>query len=316
MRVVLAGGTGFLGRKLCSALVDRGDQVVVLSRHPEQTRHRVGGPVEVQAWDPSGGTGTGGWVEALGSAHAVINLAGENIGGRGPIPTRWSGALKRELRASRLQATRTLVSAIGATDPPRRPGVLVNASAAGYYGNRGDELLTEQSTPGDDFLANLCVDWEGAASAAEAFGVRVVRLRTGVVLDQGALASDLLVLTSRLGVAGPLGNGRQWWSWIHRDDVVGLILHALDTEAVSGAMNAAAPAPRRMRDFPVVLGNLLHRPAWLPTPAFALRIAFGELADALLLASQRVAPECARSTGYAFRFQTLEDAFGDIVRRR
>jgi uncharacterized protein (TIGR01777 family) len=313
MRVVVAGGTGFLGRRLCAALVDRGDAVVVLSRDPQQTKQRMEGSTEVLAWDPSGGTASGGWVAAVGSAQAVINLAGENIGGRGPIPTRWSPALKHELRSSRLQATRTLVSAIAATDPARRPHVLVNASAAGYYGDRGDELLTEQSTPGDDFLANLCVDWEAAAITAEALGVRVVRLRTGVVLDHGALASDLLVLTSRLGVAGPLGNGRQWWSWIHRDDVVGLILHALDTEAVSGAMNAAAPAPRQMRDFPVVLGNLLHRPAWLPTPAFALRLAFGDLADALLLASQRVAPERALNTGYAFRFHRLEDAFRDIL---
>jgi len=265
-------------------------------------------------WDPSQPTPAGEWVEEFGSVDAVVNLAGENIGGRGPIPTRWSGALKAELRASRLQATRALVNAIAQTDSARWPRVLVNASAAGYYGDRGEEVLTEQSTAGDDFLAKLCVEWEAAACAAEALGVRVVRLRTGVVLDGGSLASDLLVLTSRLGVAGPLGSGRQWWSWIHREDVAGLILHALDREAVSGPLNLVAPAPRRMRDFAVVLGRLLHRPVWLPAPAFALRVALGELADALLLGSQRVSPVLALNTGYTFQFTSLEDAFSDILR--
>ena len=234
------------------------------------------------------------WVQRLGQVQAVVNLAGENVGGHGPLPRRWTEAHKTRLRASRLQATRALVEGLAVTPAERRPQVLLNASAIGYYGDRGDEVLTEASAPGNDFFANLCLDWEVATLAAEDLGLRVVQLRTGVVLAPGAMASDLLVLASRLGAGGPLGSGRQWWSWIHRDDVIGLTQFALHTDAISGAINLVAPNPRQMRDFPAVLGRLLHRPSLLRTPAWALRLAFGELADQLLLASQRVLPARAR----------------------
>jgi uncharacterized protein (TIGR01777 family) len=227
-------------------------------------------------------------VQTLTHADGVINLAGENVGGHGPLPPRWSPALKRRLRLSRLEATQAIVQALAEAPPEQRPHVLINASAVGYYGDRGDEILTEDSLPGVGFFPALCSDWEVAAASAESLGLRVVRLRTGVVLERGAMAARLLVLASRVGLGGPLGSGQQWWAWIHRADVIGLILHALQSESVYGALNVVGPEPRRMIDFPRELGHLLLRPSWVPTPAFALRLAFGEGADALLLASQRV----------------------------
>lgn len=316
MEVVIAGGTGFLGRPLCAALATEGHRVAVLSRHAVASRTLVGSGVDVLEWDPERLDADQAWVKRVGQADAVVNLAGENVGGRGPLPMRWSPEFKTTLRSSRLDATRAVVQALAATAADQRPRVLVNASAIGYYGNRGDEILTEQSPSGHDFFADLCREWEDAAVGAEPLPVRVVRLRTGVVLERGAMAADLLILASRLGVGGPLGSGRQWWSWIHRDDVVGLIGHAVRNEAVRGALNAVAPTPRLMVDFPRVLGQLLHRPSLVPAPAFGLRLAFGEVADALLLASQRVVPAQAVQTGYVFRYPELEDACEAILDHR
>jgi hypothetical protein len=210
-----------------------------------------------------------------------------------------------------MEATHAVVQALAVN--PRRPGVLVNASAVGYYGSRGEEVLTESSEPGVDFFGRLCVEWECSARKAESLGLRVVCLRTGVVLERGAMAAELLVLASRLGAGGRLGSGQQWWSWIHRDDVIGLVQHALAVDVVDGALNVVAPRPRRMIDFPRVLGRLLHRPSLAPAPACALRLAFGEMADALLLASQRVLPVQARETGYTFRYPDVEAALAAIL---
>ncbi|MBV9597876.1 MAG: TIGR01777 family oxidoreductase [Chloroflexi bacterium] len=311
MNILVAGGSGFLGHPLCTALVDGGHGVTVLSRRPERVRSAP--EVELLAWDPAHSGPDSAWVQRLREMDAVINLAGENLAGGGPLPSRWSPGAKAKLRTSRLQSTRVVVQALGSTPPERRPHVMINASAIGYYGDRGDEILTEASSAGTDFLATLCADWEAAAVEAEPLGVRVVRLRTGVVLDRGGMAADLLTLASWLGVGGRLGSGRQWWSWIHRADVIGLILHALHTEPLHGAFNAVGPAPRRMADFPRVLGQLLTRPSFMPAPSFALRLAFGEVADALLLASQRVLPNLAEETGYEFHYATLEQALQAIV---
>jgi uncharacterized protein (TIGR01777 family) len=316
MDVLVAGGTGFLGRPLCAALVCAGHRVVVLSRDPARARPGLDGAVQVLSWDPARADGNQPWVQQLGQADAIINLAGESVGGQGPLPVRWSPAFKARLRASRLDATQAIVQAIAATPIERRPRVLVNASAIGYYGDRGDEVLAEDSPPGRGFFANLCLDWEAAAQTAEDLGTRVVRLRTGIVLERGAMAADLLILASHLGVGGPLGSGRQWWSWIHRADVVGLILHALRDDDLHGPLNLVAPTPRPMRDFPRVLGRLLHRPSLVPAPAFALRIGLGEVADALLLASQRVMPGRALQAGYTFRYPTLENALAAILEGR
>jgi uncharacterized protein len=309
MDVVIAGGTGFLGRPLAAALARAGHQVTVLSRNPPR------GASDIIAWTPDHASRDQAWVQRIGRANAVVNLAGTNIGGSGRLPARWTPQFKASLWTSRLTATNAIVEAIGAAPTEHRPRILVNASAIGYYGNRGDELLNESSRPGTDFFGRLCTDWEDAARAAEPLGVRVVRVRTGVVLERHAMAADLLILASRLFVGGPLGSGQQWWSWIHRDDVLGLMMHALLSDSIVGPMNAVAPNPRRMIDFPRVLGRLLHRPSSMPAPAFALRLVFGEMADALLLASQRVAPLCASSAGYTFHYSSLEDAFEAILHR-
>jgi uncharacterized protein len=316
MKILVAGGTGFLGRPLCATLVEEGHQVVVLSRHPSGARSTVRNGVEVLAWDPTHAQPDAAWVQAVGASDAVINLAGENVGGRGPLPQRWTTEIKNNLWWSRLESTRAIVEAIAASPAGQRPRVLLNASAIGYYGNRGDEILIEGSPPGSDFFAELCADWEAEARSAEQLGVRVVRLRTGVVLDHGTMATDLLLLASQLGAGGRLGSGRQWWSWIHRADVIGLMLHALQTDALGGELNVVAPAPRRMIDFPRILGHLLRRPSWLPTPAFGLRLVLGEIADVLLLSSQRVLPVRAMDSGYHFQFPELEDALESIVGAR
>jgi uncharacterized protein len=313
VRTLVAGGSGFLGRALCTALVVEGESVAILSRNSRRATTHAGAMVDVVPWNPARWEPDDGWVQRLRTTDAVINLAGESVAGRGPIPMRWSARTRAALRTSRLEATQAIVRALELMPPEHRPRVLINASAIGYYGDRGDEILSEDSPPGAGFFPELCRDWEAAAATAESLGVRVVRLRTGVVLERGAMAADLLILASRLGAGGRLGSGRQWWAWIHRADVIGLILHALRTEPISGAMNVVSPAPRRMADFPEVLGRLLLRPSWLPAPAFALRLVFGEIADALLLASQRVMPVRAKETGYEFRYPVLEDALRAMV---
>ncbi len=272
MRVVVTGGTGFIGRALAARLRAEGDDVVVPQRD-----------------DISG-------VEA---ADAVVNLSGE------PIAQRWTDAARLRIEGSRTEGTRRLVAAIASAKA--RPSVLVSASAVGYYGARGDEELDEEAPPGDDFLARLCVRWEGEAAAALLLGVRVVRIRTGVVLaaDGGALAKMLPAFKAFAG--GRVGTGLQWMSWIHRDDLVSLFLFALRNKAAAGALNGTAPAPVRNRDFATALGAALHRPAVVPAPAAALRLVFGEMAT-LLLDGQRAVPKRALALGFSFRHPDLRSA--------
>lgn len=295
MNITIAGGSGFLGRALTAHLRARGDRVRVLTRaarHPDDL-----------PWTP--GTVSGAWVEAVGMADAVVNLAGASIANG-----RWTTTRKRELIDSRIIATRSIVEALSHVN---RSGVLLNASAIGIYGDRGDEPLTEAASAGSDFLATLCLDWEREASKAESFR-RVVRLRTGLVLDPSDGALEPLVIPFRLGIGGPLGTGRQYWSWIHRDDWVRLTTFALDDRRVDGALNLTAPHPVRNGDFARALGRVLRRPAVLPVPAFALRLLLGEMADAMVLGGQRVAPERATTLGFAFGFDTVEAALSNLFR--
>jgi uncharacterized protein (TIGR01777 family) len=234
----------------------------------------------------------------------VVNLAGESIAGR------WSDEKKRRLRESRIAGTRRLVEAIALA--AERPTVLVSVSAVGYYGDRGEEALTEDSDPGGDFLAQLCQEWEAEAQRAEGLGLRVARLRLGVVLDRNGGALAQMLAPFRLGAGGPLGSGRQWFPWIHRADVVGLFRFALERAEAAGPINAAAPELVRQGEFAEALGRALHRPAFVPTPAFALRLLFGEFAGTLL-GSQRVLPERAEALGYAFRFPQIEPALRAIL---
>ena len=297
MKLLIAGGTGFIGTPLCHRLVQHGHELTVLSRTPQPRCAPVA--VRFLSWDHPE------WRRLIASVDGVINLAGESLAAK-----RWTPRQKALLRDSRLQTTRALVDAIAASD--RKPAVLINASAIGYYGARNDEELGEADPTGRGFLAELCVAWEAEARRAEALGVRVVRLRIGVVLGRGGGALAKMVPPFRWFAGGPLGSGRQWVSWIHRDDVTGLIAWALARSDVSGPINATAPQPVRMREFSATLGRALKRPSWAPVPAAALRLLVGEFAEALVT-GQRVLPQAALRGGYAFAFPTLASALEACV---
>jgi uncharacterized protein len=300
MRVTLTGATGLIGRKLVAALRARGDDVAVLSRSPERAERSLG--VGAFAWDPAAGAAP---AEALGGRDAVVHLAGE------PVAQRWSAEVKQAIRDSRVTGTRNLVAGLRAADP--RPGVLVSSSAVGVYGPRGDEVVVEGTPPGDDFLASVTVAWEREAEAAAALGMRVVRIRTGVVLDQSGGALATMLPPFKLGLGGPVAGGGQYLPWIHVDDLVALYLRALDDVSWSGAYNGTAPEPVTNREFSKALGRALHRPAVAPVPALALRLRFGEMAD-IVIAGQRAVPERALAAGFEFRHADLDGALADALR--
>lgn len=304
MKVVIGGANGLLGQRLVRALRARGDEVVALVR-----RAGGGAPWALGArlveWD---GRGQGAWAREVDGAQALVNLAGANVGGQ-----RWNDAYKRLILESRVASTRACVEALRAAKA--HPQAFLNASAVGYYGDRGDEELDESAAPGQDFLAGVCTAWEAEATEADALGVRTVLLRTGVVLappgDGGALRRMVPVFKAFAG--GPLGTGRQWFPWIHVDDEVAMILFALDHPGASGPFNLCAPKPVTMGDFARALGRALHRPALAPVPAFALRLAVGEFAE-VLLGGQRTLPTKARQLGFQFKFPDLSDALADLLR--
>ncbi len=296
MKVIVAGGTGFLGRVLVERLRREGHDLRVLSRQPKAALHLP--------WTPDGGVGS--WAAALDDADAVVNLAGESI-----ASGRWTVARKARIRDSRLAATRSLVNAI--QQGARRPAVFLSGSAIGFYGPHGDEAVTEESPAGNDFLASVCRDWETEALRA-AGTTRVVLLRTGIVLEKDGGALPQMALPFRLFGGGPVGSGRQFYSWIHRNDWVNLVSWAIRTSAASGPLNLTAPSPLPNREFARTLGRVLRRPSLLPAPAFALRLALGEMADALLLTGQRVLPASALAQGFRFEFPTLEPALRAIYR--
>ena len=295
MRIVVSGGTGFLGRRLVERLQAE-HEVIVLTRRP-----RTAGEVQ---WSP--GTSDRRWMETVRTAHAVVNLAGESIAGG-----RWTAARKKKIVDSRITATRAIVEAIKSATHPL---VLINASAIGFYGDRGDEPMTEQSSPGDDFLARLCTAWEAEALTV-ADRCRVVLLRSGMVLAKDGGALPQLALPFRLFVGGPVGSGRQYLSWVHLDDWVELARWALTSDTVAGPLNLTAPEPVTNGEFARTLGRALRRPAIMPAPAFALRLLLGEMADAMVLGGQRVLPAKAQSLGFAFRYPRLDAALAAIYGR-
>ncbi len=302
MKVVIAGGTGFIGRSLCRTLAQHNHQVTVLTRHPQQAGARLGQAVTTIGWD---GFSRGAWERTLEGADAVINLAGESI-----ADARWTADRKEAIRNSRIGSTRILIHAI--TTLSKRPRALVNASAIGYYGISGDRPLTEDSPPGSGFLADLCVAWEEEAVQAEALGLRVVRLRTGMVLGEDGGALPRMLPPFRMFLGGPISPGSQWVSWIHHADLAGIIEWALVTEQVRGPVNGVAPEALTMREFCRTLGKVLSRPSWLPVPAFVLNLALGELAT-LLTTGQRIEPAVALRGGYKFRYPTLGAALAEIL---
>lgn len=297
MKIVVAGGSGFLGEPLVNRLLARGDEVAVLTRNPAHVRAG-----RALAWDARS---QGAWSDEVAAADVLLNLAGENIG-----DGRWTADRKKRLVASRVEATGALVDAL--RREPRRSRTMINASAVGFYGNRGDEVLDESSARGEGFLAELVERWEAAAREAESLA-RLVVLRFGVVLGADGGALKKMMLPFKLGAGGPIGNGAQWMSWIDRDDALRIIEWAIDHDSARGIYNATSPQPVRNRDFARSLGRALHRPALLPTPAFALRLAFGEMADEVLLAGQRVLPRRTEEDGFTFDRPALDASLADQV---
>ncbi|MGH9685404.1 MAG: TIGR01777 family oxidoreductase [Candidatus Acidiferrales bacterium] len=297
MRVLVSGASGLVGRELSAALLADGHTVCRLVRpgSPE-----AAGDVR---WDPESGTVD---VRAMEGCDAIVNLNGASIGQR-----RWTDSRKAVLRRSRVNSTRVLIDSLSRLK--QKPRLLVSASAVGYYGNRGDEILTESSDPGTDFLAKLACDWESEALRAEREGIRTVILRFGVILSAKGGALPQMMRPFKLGIGGRVGNGRQWMSWIALDDVIEIIRAAISNERCSGAMNAMAPNPAQNAEFTRALATVLRRPAIFAVPAFALRLAFGEMADALLLTSQRARPVKLLTAGYDFRLLQLEPALRAIL---
>jgi uncharacterized protein (TIGR01777 family) len=301
MKIVIAGGRGFLGRPLAAALARDGHDVVTLTRGT--TPERGDSRSRAVPWTPNGDAGS--WATEIDGAGAVVNLAGESIAAR-----RWTDAQKHRILDSRVQATRSLVAAIQHATTP--PPVFVSGSAVGYYGPLGDEIATEDTPPGSDFLARVCVQWEAEAARAASDRTRVVCIRTGLTLEKDGGALPQMLPPFTFGAGGPVGSGRQYWPWIHREDWIALVKWAIETPAVAGAVNLTAPAPVTNADFARALGRALHRPAFMPAPAFALRLLLGEMADALLLSGQRAVPARAERGGFAYRYARLEDALRAI----
>lgn len=302
MTIVIAGGTGFLGRALTDVLASEGHDIVILSR---TANSRPRGPrVRVATWTPDGSAGT--WASALDGAQAVVNLAGDSI-----AEGRWTAEKKQQILNSRVMATRSLAAAIGRAATP--PATFVSGSAVGFYGPLGDEVVTENHAPGSDFLAEVCVQWETEALRAAGTGTRVALIRTGLVLDKHEGALPRMLLPFRFGAGGPLGSGRQYWPWIHRNDWVDLVRFVINTPGASGPINATAPTPVTNAEFTKALGRAVHRPAFIPAPAFALRLALGEMADALLLSGQCAIPARAEKLGYTFAFRQIDEALRAVL---
>lgn len=301
MKILITGATGLIGRKLCGSLSGDGHKVVALSRSPEKTGGLAAD--EVLKWEPISGPPPS---QALDRIDVVVHLAGEPIADH-----RWTDEQKKRIRDSRVLSTRNLVEGLRSADS--KPSALISGSAIGFYGDRGDELLEETAAMGRGFMSEVCRDWENEAAVASGLGIRVVQVRTGVVLSTEGGAFKKMLPPFKLGVGGPLGSGKQWFPWIHISDIVGIFRHAIDNGSMKGPVNGVAPEPVTNAEFTKQLGRALHRPAFLPVPEFALRALLGEMAD-VLFGSQRVVPKAAVEAGYEFQYpllaRALEDLFG------
>lgn len=296
MKTLITGGTGFVGQHLANKL----SQPIIAGRNTAKIKH-IFADSEVRKWDGSQNTDP----SFLDGVDTVYHLAGESI-----FHGRWNTEKKNRIRTSRVEGTRHLVDLIAKSK--NRPTTLISSSAVGYYGSRKDEILTERSASGDDFLAKVCRDWEKEALRAEEYGVRVVTIRTGVVLGDNGGALAQMLAPFKLGLGGRLGSGRQYMSWIHIDDLTGIMLHAKENTSLRGPVNAVAPNPVSNREFTRALATALHRPAFLPVPGFALKILLGEFAE-VLLGSQRAIPEALQQTGYTYTFPKIEEALKNLL---
>lgn len=299
MRVLVTGGTGFIGGYVVRKLIEKGHQVVIVTRNPGENRDTSN--IRYISWDID-------LVPIMSECAAVINLAGSNL-----FDERWSDRVKTRILKSRIDATFSVVDAISRADP--KPRVLISGSAVGYYGTRGADKLDESQPPGNDFLSKVCVAWETEANKLDIPGVRVVTARIGIVQQKEDGALSKMLLPFKLYGGGPLGHGNQYYPWIHMDDVTGSIIHILENERISGAVNITSPEPVTMNEFASTLGKVMSRPSWFRVPEFILRAAVGETADAVL-ASLRVLPVKLLESGYQFRFRELEEALNDILKSR
>ncbi len=303
-KIIITGGSGFIGQALCTELNTFGYEVTVLSRRPEQRELNERSHTRVVCWDPNDPET---WLSHASGACAIVNLAGDNIASS----LRWTATKKERLLQSRLTAGKAVSEAVLRLD--QKPGVLIQASAIGYYGNREDEVLTEESGPGEGFLADLAEQWETCVDPVRQQGVRCATIRTGIVLGKGGGFLERIVLPFKLGLGGHLGNGQQWLSWIHLADEVSAIRFLIEHETLEGAFNLTAPNPSIARDFFKTLGSVLGRPSWLHLPAFMLQLMMGELASELLLSGQRVLPDRLACSGYKFKYPDAYSALQSIM---
>jgi uncharacterized protein len=301
MRITITGATGRIGAGVVEALRARGDEVTVLSRNPDKAQQHLG--VEAVHWDPSSGPAP---ADALAGRDAVIHLAGEDVG------QRWSKDVKERILTSRELGTRNLVDGLRAAEP--RPRALVSASASGYYGPRGDEPVDESAPPGDDFLAQVVVVWEAEAAKAAELGMRVARMRTGIVLDREGGALAKMLPPFKAGVGGPVAGGKQYMPWIHRDDVVGAYLAAVGGDDWTGAINLAGPKPVPNKEFSKALGRALHRPAFAPVPGLALKALYGEMST-IVVNGVNMIPRRMQELGYRYRHPELDAALEAALKR-
>jgi uncharacterized protein (TIGR01777 family) len=297
MNILITGGTGFIGTPLGRELRNSGHTVVVTTRQASDSKEKL-------TWNPPALIPS----EVISGFDAVINLAGEPV-----APGRWTKKRKELIMSSRINTTRSLVESI--KKAPSKPKVLISASAIGYYGDHEDEYVTEDTPPASDFLARVCEAWEAEAVKAQESGIRVVLIRIGGVLESDGGALPKMMTPYKFFLGGPIGSGKQWFSWIHRDDVVGIVKYALENESLSGSLNATAPNPVTNREFSSTLGDAIHRPSWLAVPSFIVKLTLGELGG-MLLTGQRVLPEKILRSGYKFKYDDLEGALKAIFRKR
>jgi uncharacterized protein (TIGR01777 family) len=305
-RVIVTGATGFIGKALCFRLAEEGYEVVALTRSLEKGKKLFGNKATAAKW---GGQSAESWLDFVDGAWGIVNLAGENIGSG-----RWTPQKKQSILQSRLDAGRAVVEAVESVE--KKPEVVIQASAVGYYGSRDDELIDENSSPGEGFLAGVVKEWELSTQKVESLNVRRVVIRSGVVLDRGGGAFLRLLKPFRLFIGGPLGSGRQWFAWIHLEDELEAIIFFLKRENLQGVFNLTAPESLIQKDFARLLGKILKRPSWLPAPGFMLRLFLGEMAEEMLLVSQKVAPGRLLEAGFRFRYPQAELALREILGKK
>ncbi len=303
-KIIVTGATGLIGRKLCSKLLEQGNEITIFTRNPEAAKKVIRGAKKYVKWNYNNPEE---WKDYLNETDSVIHLAGTNLGAK-----RWNNEFKKELFNSRIESTRQLVNAIKKCG--NKPKSFITASAVGYYGDRGDEVLIEKSNPGKDFLSNLCSEWEKEAEKIEDQNVRRVSLRIGLTLSNEGGVLKKFLPPFKIFLGGPLGNGKQWFPWIHIEDLINILIHTIKTESLQGPVNVASPGIVRMNDFATSLGKILKRPSLLPVPKFAIRIAAGELGKYAVM-SQRTSVEKILNSGYKFKFEKLEDALRDLLKK-